>query len=151
ARPDRWFDPVAALQIAWVVLALVLVRRTRLFIVLAVPFALSALLTLAQVATRSSTLGLLFPWRVSAVVVPVATTLILSRLAALPLRKLEGALIRATCAVLVASLAAGGAWIMGGRHGFSTSDEEDPVLAFVKETKEPGDVYFLPVQVPDLL
>src|SRR6266542_352652 len=83
ARPDRWLDSVAVLQIAWIVLALMLVRRTRLFSVLAVPFLLSVLLTLAQVATGSHTLGLLFPWRVSAVLVPVATTVILARLAAL--------------------------------------------------------------------
>ncbi|MBI1914236.1 MAG: hypothetical protein HYS12_05800 [Planctomycetes bacterium] len=148
ARPDHWLDPVAALQIAWVVMALVLVRGTRLFAVLAVPFVLSALLTLAQVATGSPTLGLLFPWRVSAVLVPVATTVILSRLAALPGLRLEGPWTRTACAAVVGALAVAGVWIMAGRHAFSTSDEELPVMAFVKRMKEPGDVYFLPVRLP---
>ena len=96
ARPDLWLDWVAVLQIAWVLLSIALVKGTRLFPVLAVPFVLAALLTLAQVATGSSTLALLFPWRVSAVLVPVATTVILSRLVALPVLPLGGPAVRMT-------------------------------------------------------
>jgi hypothetical protein len=88
ARPDLWIDPVAALQIAWMVLAVFLIRKTRLFAALAVPFALAALLTLVQVLTRNDTLALLFPWRLSAVLMPVATAVILSRLVMLPRGKI---------------------------------------------------------------
>ena len=80
ARPDLWLDPVAALQILWVLLALALVRKHRLFPVLFAPFLLGAALTLVQVLTRSNTLALLFPWRISAVLVPIATAVILARL-----------------------------------------------------------------------
>src|SRR5262249_28788484 len=57
ARPDLWLDTVAVLQVAWVVLALLLVRQTRLLPVLAVPFFLGVLLTLVQVMTGSNTLA----------------------------------------------------------------------------------------------
>src|SRR5262249_30715132 len=99
-RPDLWLDWVAVLQVAWVVLALFLVRRTRLFVVLAVPFALGLVLTLAQVATRSNTLALLFPWRVSAVLVPVATAVVLARLAAAPALRLDGPAARGVSAAV---------------------------------------------------
>src|SRR5262249_3669702 len=112
-----------------------------------VPFVLSVLLTLVQVATGSHTLALLFPWRVSAVLVPIATTVILARLTALPLR-LEGSVVWATCVAVVGGLVAACVWIMADRQAFRTSDEELPVMAFVSRTKESGDVYFLPVQVP---
>ncbi len=151
SRPDLWLDPVAAVQIVWVVLALLLVRGTRLFAALAVPFALAAVLTLAQVATGSNALALLFPWRVSAVLVPVATTIILSRLVAVRALPLDGVAARATSAAVVAGMVGAGLWIAVNRLGFHASDEELPMLEFVARTKQPGDVYFLPVRVPDLV
>jgi hypothetical protein len=150
ARPDLWFDPIAGLQVAWMAVALVLVRGSRLFLVLAVPFALMVVLTLIQVATGSDTLALLFPWRVSAVLMPVATAVILSRLAALPSLPLGGPVARAVSAGVVVGLVAGGVWLMVEKQGFGSGEEEEPLLDFVRRTREPGDVYFLPVRVPPL-
>jgi hypothetical protein len=149
-RPGLWFDAVTGFQLAWMVLALVLVRRShaRLFTVLAAPFLLGLLLTLTQVATGSNTLALLFPWRVSAVLVPVATAVILARVAAAPWPALDGTPARAVAAAVVAALVAGGLWIMTNRQGFRTTDQELLLLDFVRRNKEPGDVYFLRVSAP---
>ncbi len=150
ARPDLWLDPVAAVQIAWTVLGVALTWRTRLFAVLAVPLVLGALLTLAQVATGSNTLALLFPWRISAVLVPVATTVILSRLVALPALPLGGTVARAASAAVVVVLVAAGVWILAARQAFRSDDSELPVMDFVRGARASGDVYFLPVAVPNL-
>ena len=150
-RPDLWLDPVAAAQIAWMVLALVLVRRTRLFLALGIPLLLAVLLTLVQVATHSNTLALLFPWRISSVLVPVATAVVLSRIVTLPSLRLDGTAAQAVSAAAVVVLVAGGVWISVNRLGFATSDEELPVMDYVRRTKEPGDVYLLRVQVPVLV
>jgi hypothetical protein len=147
-QPGLWFDDIAGAQAAWIVLALGLTRRTRLFLVLAVPFVLAVLLTLAQVVTGSDTLALLFPWRISAVLVPAATTVVLSRLAVVPARWLEGPIARGVSAAAVALLAAGGVWIMASRQGYSTNDDELPVMDFVRRSREPGQLYLLPVRVP---
>jgi hypothetical protein len=150
ARPDLWLDEIAALQILWIALGIVLTWRTRLFAVLAVPFALSALLTLAQVATGSQALALLFPWRISAALMPVATTVVLSRLVALAGLPLDGTVARRASAVVLLVLGVAGVWISVGRVAFYMGDEELPLLDFVRQTKAPGDLYFLPVRVPDL-
>jgi hypothetical protein len=149
--PELWFDHIAGLQVAWMVLAVLLVRRTRLFLVLAVPFALMVLLTLVQVATGSDTLALLFPWRVSAVLVPVATAVILSRLIALPSLPLDGSAARVVSGAVVAVLVAGGVWIMVARQGFGSGVEEDSLIDFVRRTRQAGDVYFVPVNAPRLV
>jgi hypothetical protein len=151
ARPDRWLDPVAVLQIGWVVLALALVRRTPLLPVLGVPFLLGAALTLAQVATGSNTLALLFPWRISAVLVPLATTVVLSRLVALPGLPLGGVPAPALSGAVVVVLMAGGLWISAQRLAFHSDTEDAEVIDFVRQNKKPGDVYFIPVSVPDLV
>jgi hypothetical protein len=150
-RPDLWIDPISAVQLAWMVLALALVWRTRLFLALAVPFLLAVLLTLAQVVTHSNTLALLFPWRISSVLMPVATAIVLARLTALPLLPLDGTGARVASVVAAVVLVAGGVWIMVARQGFSTSDDELPVMDFVRANKKPGDVYLMRVQVPGLV
>jgi hypothetical protein len=147
ARPDLWLDPIAGLQIAWVLLGLVLVYGTRLFWVLAVPALGWMVLTLVQVATGSDTLALLFPWRVSSVLVPLATAIVLARLVALPRLPLGGRAAWVASAVAVVGLAVAGVWISVGGYAFRTGDEELAVMEFVRRTRRPGEVYFLPVRV----
>jgi hypothetical protein len=149
-RPDLWLDPVAKWQITWALLGVAMARPGRLRITLAVAFALSAALTLLQVATGSLTMALFFPWRVSSVLVPIATVVVLSRLVAIRFLPLEGRAAWAAAGTLVAVLVGAGVWIMGARLAFYTDSDEVPVMNFVRQTKRAGDVYFLPVRVPDL-
>src|SRR5262249_22354573 len=76
---ERWLDGIACAQIAWIALAIILACSFRLRTVLAVSTALAVLLSIMQVVTGSDSLALLFPWRISAVLAPVATTIILAR------------------------------------------------------------------------
>jgi hypothetical protein len=154
ARPDLWIDPVAGAQIGWMVLALLLLRKTRLFAALAVPFALATLLTLLQVATGNDTLALLFPWRLSAILMPVATAVILSRLVMLPKGENAAPALTlaawAASAVVIVTLASAGVVINVTRSAFRGDDGELGVMAHVRATRAPGDLYFLPVEVPNL-
>lgn len=77
-NPAIWFDRAAAARLLWVGLALGLVRGTKLFAVLAVSLSATIVLTVVQVATGSDALALLFPWRASTVLVPIATAIIVS-------------------------------------------------------------------------
>ena len=149
-QPELWLDLIAWLQIGWALVGVVLARPGRLRITLAVAFALSAALTLAQVATGSLTLALLFPWRVSSVLVPIATTAVLSRLVALRVLPLGGRAAWMAAGCVLVALVGAGVWIMAGRQAFYMDDTELPVMNFVRRTKQPGDVYFLPVHVPAL-
>jgi hypothetical protein len=74
---------------------------------------------------------------------------ILARLVAmLPAREETPA--RAVPAMLLVLLAAAGVGISLGGLAFRGGAEEAGVLDFVRETDQPGDVYFVPVRVPDL-
>ncbi|MFO0811226.1 MAG: DUF6798 domain-containing protein [Gemmataceae bacterium] len=138
----RWFDRTAVAQMVWVALALALLWRSRLFWVLALPTVLAVALTLVQAATGSHTLALIFPWRVSAVLVPVATAIILARVAG-PL----GRVPKVGWVVLIVALAAGGVWVMATGRGYRMNDAELPLLEYVRDAG--GDeVYLLPVAVP---
>jgi hypothetical protein len=148
--PRLWWDTIAFLQVVWFALALVWARSSRLLITLAVPALLGLGLTLAQVLTDSPTLALLFPWRISSILVPLATAILLGRLVqALP-ANVETRPAQLAAGAVALLLVVGGGWIMAARQGFHVNDEELPLLRFVRDTKQPGDVYFLPVGIPDL-
>lgn len=146
-----WLDPIAILQIGWLLCALVLVRGTLLFPALGLPFVFSAALTALQVVTGNNTLALLFPWRPSAFLVPAATAVILGRgvLAAAPW--LDRPALAWLNKLLVSGLVAGGIAIMWLHQGFNSSPEEVGMLEFVRRSKAAGDTFLIPVRVPDLV
>src|SRR5205085_9882924 len=129
-----WFDGIAFLQVCWMVLAIALVRRTRLFGVLAIVFAISFVLTVVQYFLDSDTLALLFPWRTSAILVPISTAIILTRL----IQKIEPWLTRRSrrqqigiwvaCGLVMVGLAAGGIAILACGWGYRTNPDEVPLL-----------------------
>jgi len=151
----RWLDAVAWVQIGAMLVGLWLVRRTRLFVVLLVPATGSVILTVVQVITRNDTLALLFPWRFSAILMPVATALILAKVAqgvARPVENREAAsraLILA-CAAVAVGLAAGGVSVTVRGLGYQVNEAEQPLLDYVREHTQPGEVYLLPVKFPTL-
>lgn len=156
AEPERWFDGIALAQVLWIVAAIGLVWGTRLFVVLAVVFTLSLLLTIVQWATASDTLALLFPWRTSALLMPLATGVILARLVQTwdrtPLLSPSVVYNTDRSGVLsygVLSLCvAGGLAIMVFGWGFRTTPEELPLLEYVKANQQAGDTYLIPVELP---
>lgn len=76
---SQWLNAVALVQLAWLSLALVLVRRTRLFALLAVPAAAGLLLTIVQQISGDQRLTLLMPWRLSTFLLPAATAVLVAR------------------------------------------------------------------------
>src|SRR5262245_16524666 len=156
ALVGHWLDGIACAQIAWVLAAIYLVRGSRLFGILLVTFVLSLLLTLVQVATGNDTLALLFPWRTSAVLVPIATAVILTRLVhrlAAWVRSpslLGERTIRAVCVAVLAVFVAGGAAINYFGLGYRTNIQEIALLEYIRDHKVPGETYLLPVEVPKL-
>lgn len=148
--PRLWFDWVAGLQLIWIFLGLALLRRTRLGLVLLVLTAGSIALTLLQFAIRSDTLALMFPWRSSAVLIPLATAAILG---ALVIRldswiQKRGRFVTATGAAACVALAGSGVAIYLLGVGYRSSVEELPLLEFVRQNARADHVYLLPVSEP---
>lgn len=146
-RPARWFDWVAGVQVVWMLLGLAAVRRTRLFVPLAVTYSLAVAGTLAVVISGHPTLSLLFPWRVTAVLVPVSTAVLTAwvvvRLAPV-MRWCEWPL---SASVIVWAVL-GGVAVMAFRLGYREPEYENPVLGYVAASKQPGDLYLVPAKFP---
>jgi hypothetical protein len=147
-----WFDRVAGLQLIWFSSALLMIRRHRIVPVLLVIAVLSLVVTIVQVISDSDSLALLFPWRTSAFLFPVATAIMLTRLTDLVLPKLERFPDRAAafCYWVIGVLIASGIAINLLGWGYRTNENELPLLQWVKTHAEPGEVYLIPVNVPRL-
>jgi hypothetical protein len=160
---DRWLAIPDAVQLAWAAVGLVLLsfarpavtsppgifaaraERSPLFVVLATAAAIGLALSLVQYQTGSHTFALLFPWRISAVLVPVATAVIAANVAAL-LPSARAVEWIAGAVVLV--LAAGGVWVTVSGVGYRMNDAEVELLDYVRANAGPGDTYLLPVSFP---
>lgn len=156
AQVDRWLDGIAWGQIGWVVAALCVARGSRLFVILAVCFVLGLALTLVQLRAGNDTLALLFPWRVSAILVPIATAIILGRivqwLAAWfsPASGWQERALQTACIALLILAITGGVFITYFGLGYRTNTQELALLEHIRAKKAEGDVYLLPVEVPKL-
>ncbi len=162
ARVNRWLDLVAGVQLGWLAVGLAVTWRTRLFPVLAVAAAGGGVLTVVQSLSGNATFALFFPWRVSAVLVPVATAVFAWRMVGgaaevsppvatggllpTPLR------LRTTTAMMFALLLAaslvGGLVVTVAGLGYPANTAEEGLLAFVARTAGPDDVYLLPSRFP---
>lgn len=143
-RPSRWFDLVAGLQLVWVAVGLVLVRRTAFGRSLALAAAGGAALTALQLALRSDGLALAFPWRVSVLLVPVATAVISAKLVTwFPQAKWS----ERAAFVLLGALVVGGIAVTALGLGYRTVDERE-LYEYVARTAGPDDVYLIPTDFP---
>ena len=152
-RPARWFDWVAGVQVVWMLLGLVAVRRTRLFVPLAVTYSLVAIGTLAVAVTNHPTLSLMFPWRVTAVLVPVSTAVLAGWLVGRAVPDGSSGVgpspTYGRAARLAApTLALGGIAVMILGLGYREPEAENAVLDHVARTRQPGDLYLVPAKFP---
>ena len=142
--PSRWFDLISGLQLAWIALGLLLVRGTGFGRALAFAALGSALLTGLQLIVRSDSLALAFPWRISVLLVPVATAIIVAKLLvyAPPGKWAELAAIVGLFATV-----AGGVVVIACGLGYRTVDERE-FYDHVRATAKPDDVYLIPTDFP---
>jgi hypothetical protein len=142
---SRWLDLIAVLQLVWIAIGLGLLRRTNLFVPLVTAAAAAVVLTLLQYVTGSATLALMFPWRISALLVPVATAVIAAKLVA---RLPASRLVEWISGSVLVLLAAAGVWVMLDHLGYRSVDEERDLYDYVRANASRNIVYLLPVRIP---
>lgn len=148
-----WWDGTAVFKVLMVLAALWLSRRSALFPVLLAGFASGVLLTLVQVITGSEPLALLFPWRISILLVPLSLGVILGALVMRIDERLRAPGLRRAAlwgAILLAILAVAAGI---GRFAFDLRRQaaypERPLLAHVQQNLGEQDVYLIPVKMQD--
>ena len=77
AQLVTWWDITVVVKLLLVISAIYFARTKRIFPVLLFPFLIALVLSAIQVITQSNTLALLFPWRISTVLVPLSLSVLI--------------------------------------------------------------------------
>jgi hypothetical protein len=133
-----------------VLAALVVLRKTRLFPILAVASLGSLFLTLVEWGSGNDSLALLFPWRISVILVPLSSTLLLAagvQWIAGRMDRVPGSIARAAPAACLAAISllliAGIARIPLDRAA-AESNPALPMMNAIRARSAAGDAYFIP-------
>ena len=151
----EWLDWTVAVQIGLILVTLYLTRKTKLFSILVILFTSSLLLTIAQVISRSDTLALLYPWRISALLVPISTSIILAfvatRLTGLWKKHPVGfeRFVTAISFTIIIGLVAIGWTRFQIESDMIVNDSSYPIMKYVATHNSSQDTYIIPPKLRD--
>ena len=151
---SEWLDLAAAFKILTVAGALLAVKDQRnFFIPLFVVFCGSFLLTVYQIFSGSPFLALLFPWRPSALLVPLASSVLIGKLALFLLDraraggKVSEGLTSFLSVLLLLALCAAGLYRMSAAAGEDRLSPQNGMLEWVRTESVDGDRFLIPVNM----
>lgn len=149
--PAEWLGPTAYLKVAMIVAALYVVRRTELFTIMLISFAVAVGLTVVQVASGNRGLALFFPWRLSVYLVPLSSLIVLAAalfalLDAFERRfpRRQSVLLAIAVALLVMTMA-DGAVETARRFARPEQRSTTGIMRFIEASRAPGDTYLVPM------
>lgn len=145
-QASRWFDGLAAVQLVWMGAGVALLHGSKLFGPVAWACAGAVAASALVIVTNHSGASLLFPWRLSAVIVPLSTALLLAALARAGERWERACTVLASVILFVCVSGAGAVYAFG--LGYQEPAAEDAVLEFVRQHHKPGYVYLIPARFP---
>ena len=149
AVPAEWFDATAVAKLAWIGLALYLARSTRLAGVMAVSLGIGVSFTLLQVGLNSDPLALAFPWRVSTILVPLATAVLAGAAAGWITARLGRRASQLLIGMAIGFSVVSGVAATELQTLQREAAPERAVLEFVKTLAAPGQVYLIPPRLQD--
>lgn len=151
----EWFNPSVVTAIVLVLVGMHVVRNSRLFWIMLVLLVFAVSLTLVQVATGNTSLALLFPWRTSILLVPLASCA-LAGAGISTIWKLWGKWLdeknRMVTTILIlgiAGLSAVGVYNFYFEWLQKQKAPENAMYEFVQKHAEQGQVYVIPVSMQD--
>lgn len=151
----QWFDATAVVKIVIITAAIYVVRKSRLFLILLTSFLTIAALTIARVLLDSNTLALLFPWRLSILILPLSTTILLASVVSkfLDSKRFQSDMYQKAIYAFSLTLIFLAVLIGGIRFKLDlarkASIPERSMFDYVYAQKTPGDTYLIPVKMVD--
>jgi hypothetical protein len=153
AIPTEWFDSSVIIKIGFVLLALYISRKKPIFHILLWPFTLTILASLVQIIIQSNALALLFPWRLSAWLVPISVTIIastvLEKLWPWLEQRVSSKYLLIGSTALAIGLAGGGLTKSIWEAQEKREAGDRPMMAFIKNSMTSDSLYLIPLDMQD--
>jgi len=151
----NWLDISVYIQLALVFSAIALLRRTSLFPIMLVLTVMTISLTFIQAFVNSNYLALLFPWRISVVLVPLSTSMVVAYLVFVQLDKfLIGKPTYQSGIVYLSLIGMAGLIIVGATRftldlNRQSSSNNRAMMNYVYKSKSAEDNYLIPPKLQD--
>lgn len=153
ANISVWFGADTLIKFAIIILALLMLRRSRIWLIILIPILISIALTLIQILTESHFLALLFPWRISTFLIPLsffslasgAIYYIFQRYAQIINNHRKAINLLLTIVLFcIFSFGVLKLFLINKNHNEA---EFTPMMAFVTETMVKDDIYLIPLEL----
>jgi hypothetical protein len=148
--PAVWFGFTNIIQIALICIALFLTKKSRLFYIILITFSGGLVFTLIQILSNNNSLAFLAPWRVSVLLVPLATLIITYKCVRFifirfkkTIKKYKN-IYKFLLSVSVGCLCLSGIFLQYHYCNKHCSRNSTQLVEYVKEHKASGDVYLIP-------
>jgi hypothetical protein len=144
-----WLNWTVLVQALVLLAGLILLRKTKLFTILLIVTSAVITLTIIQVVSANQRLALIFPWRVSVLLVPMGTTILIAFGVTKFMdwlkepRKAERWVSRLSFLVMVGLIIVG-AIRFQVESLRQLADPALPMMNYVAAHKSPGDIYMIP-------
>ena len=154
ALVTSWLNWTVLVQALVLVTGLFIIRKTRLFPILLIVALGVVILTILQIVTANKWLALIFPWRVSVLLVPLGTTILI----AAGVTKFmnwnkespkNDRLVSQFSLLVITGLITVGALRFQIESLRKLADPALPMMNYVATHKSPGDIYMVPSKMED--
>jgi len=155
ALPGLWFDATALVKITFVIAALYLMRKSRLFAIVLICSLAAAGLTAVQILLKNNTLALIFPWRISTFIVPLAVAIVFAWLVTALMERFSNLVTRYEKLLVALSLVAITVVVLAGGLRFKldldrkAAGDERAMEDYVAAHHQSGELYLTPVKLQD--
>jgi len=150
-----WWNFTVLLDIIFIAIALYLIRHTKLFSIMLIGTLVGMLVTLVQWYTKSDILALLFPWRISVILIPISTSIIAAFLISAAVDRFAtrwewfNTSIQVISVLVIVLLFTAGIYRMTTDFSRKYSSGEQEMMSFVQHNKTGRDVYLVPTKMQD--
>jgi len=152
---SEWWNFTVLLDMIFIAIALYLIRDSKLFTIMVIGKLAGSLLTLVQWYTKSDILALLFPWRISVILVPISTSIIAAFLVSATVDRFGtrwawfNTSLRVLSVLVIVLLFTAGIYRMVTDFSRKFSTGEQEMMSFVQQNKTVKDVYLVPTKMQD--
>jgi len=155
ALVTEWFDLTSLFQLILIMIAVILFRRTKLARLILFVLFPAMLLSIIQWMTGNATLALLFPWRISVILVPLSAAVISGRILVrlddthqgwLESRPKEIAVLSVT-AIVVLCILGGVRFVL--ELGQQPLPSERALFDSISKSRQHSQVYLIPIKMQD--
>ena len=154
ALVSAWLNWTVLVQALVLLAGLFIIRKTKAFSILLIVTVGVMILTIIQVVTTNEWLALIFPWRVSVVLVPMGTTILIAWCVTklmdwIGIPREAEHLINLFAMLVIIGLIILGALRFQIESARQLADPAIPMMNYVAAYKLPGDLYMIPSKMED--